>query len=133
MGKLDEAKKLFDQAISHKPDAIEVYGKEMNFPKESFIEYGIKIVFQYMAIYCFTALSQTPYFQIVLLNAFKNILLDIAINQEVILSKQDQYGTQYDIKFLITTEVGTFLVILCWILRIDEDFPRLTNAYPVNK
>ena len=63
----------------------------------------------------------------------ENILFDIAINQEVILSKQDQYGTQYDIKFLITTEVGTFLVISCWILRTDEDFPRLTNAYPVNK
>lgn len=63
----------------------------------------------------------------------ENILLDVAINQEAILYKQDQYGTQYDIKFLMTTEVGTSLVISCWIIRADEEFPRLTNAYPVNK
>jgi hypothetical protein len=60
-------------------------------------------------------------------------LLEAVINQEAILYRQDQYGTQYDIKFLMTTEVGTSLVISCWIIRTEEDFPRLTNAYPVNK
>jgi hypothetical protein len=63
----------------------------------------------------------------------ENILLEVAINQEATVYKQDQYGTQYDIKFLMTTEVGTSLVISCWIIRTEEDFPRLTNAYPVNK
>ncbi len=60
-------------------------------------------------------------------------LLDAAISQEAIIYKQDQYGTQYDIKFLIETEVGTSLVISCWIIRTGEAFPRLTNVYPVNK
>lgn len=60
-------------------------------------------------------------------------LLDVAISQEAIIYKQDHYGTQYDIKFLMSTEVSTSLVISCWIIRTDEDFPRLTNAYPVNK
>jgi hypothetical protein len=60
-------------------------------------------------------------------------LLDVAINQEAIIYKQDQYGTQYDIKFLMETEVGKSLVISCWIIRTNEDCPRLTNTYPVNK
>jgi hypothetical protein len=60
-------------------------------------------------------------------------LLDVAIKQEATVYKQDQYGTQYDIKFSMTTEVGTSLVISCWIIRTGEAFPRLTNTYPVNK
>jgi hypothetical protein len=24
-------------------------------------------------------------------------------------------------------------VLSCWIIRTDEDFPRLTNTYPVDK
>jgi hypothetical protein len=60
-------------------------------------------------------------------------LLDVASNQEATVHKQDQYGTQYDINFLMTTEVSTSLVISCWIIRAGEDFPRLTNAYPISK
>jgi hypothetical protein len=63
----------------------------------------------------------------------ENILLDVVINHESIIYKQDEYGIQYDIKFLMTTEVGKSLVISCWMIRVGEDFPGLTNTYPVNK
>lgn len=63
----------------------------------------------------------------------ETMLLDVAINQEAIIYRQDKYGIQYDIKFSMTTEVGKSLVISCWIIRAGEDFPRLTNTYPVNK
>jgi methyl coenzyme M reductase gamma subunit len=63
----------------------------------------------------------------------EDTLLEVAINHEATIYKQDNYGTQYDIKFLMTTEVGKSLVISCWIIRADEDFPRLTNTYPVTK
>jgi hypothetical protein len=63
----------------------------------------------------------------------ENILLDVAINCEAIIYKQDKYGIQYNIKFSMTTEVGKSWVISCWIIRAGEDFPRLTNTYPVNK
>ncbi|MGD1903635.1 MAG: hypothetical protein ACFB9N_15495 [Geitlerinemataceae cyanobacterium] len=36
-----------------------------------------------------------------------------------------------DIKFTLRTEVGRSLVLSCLIVRIDEDFPRLTNTYPI--
>ncbi|NJL21328.1 MAG: hypothetical protein HC895_11660 [Leptolyngbyaceae cyanobacterium SM1_3_5] len=63
----------------------------------------------------------------------ENALLTAARDLEAVVYKQDAYGTQYDIKFSITTEVGSSLILSCWIIRVAEDFPRLTNAYPVNK
>jgi hypothetical protein len=63
----------------------------------------------------------------------ENALLEAAMSSDAVVYKQDQYGTQYDIKFLLTTEVGRSLILSCWIIRANEDFPRLTNAYPVQK
>lgn len=60
-------------------------------------------------------------------------LLKCAVNQEAEIYKKDNYGTQYDLKFFMTTETGSSWVLSCWMIRTDEDFPRLTNTYPVNK
>lgn len=60
-------------------------------------------------------------------------LLESAVNKEAEIYKTDNYGTQYDIKFFMTTETGISWVLSCWMIRTDEDFPRLTNTYPVNK
>ena len=60
-------------------------------------------------------------------------LLECAVNKEAEIYKTDNYGTQYDIKFFMTTETGSSWVLSCWMIRTDEDFPRLTNTYPVNK
>lgn len=59
-------------------------------------------------------------------------LLESAVREEAIIYRTDQYGTHYDVKFSMTTAIGTSLVLGCWIVRTGEDFPRLTNAYPVN-
>jgi len=60
-------------------------------------------------------------------------LLESAVNKEAEIYKIDNYGTQYDVKFFMTTETGSSWVLSCWMIRTDEDFPRLTNTYPVNK
>jgi hypothetical protein len=60
-------------------------------------------------------------------------LLKAAIAEEAIIYKEDPYGIHYDIKFLLQTEVGSSLVLSCWIIRTNEDFPRLTNTYPVDR
>lgn len=60
-------------------------------------------------------------------------LLESAVNKEAEIYKTDNYGTQYDVKFFMTTETGSSWVLSCWMIRTDEDFPRLTNTYPVNK
>lgn len=64
--------------------------------------------------------------------ALENALLEAAISNEAIIYREDKYGVHYDIKFLMTTETGSSLILSCWIIRKDEDFPRLTNTYPVD-
>lgn len=58
-------------------------------------------------------------------------LLAAALHNNALIRSQDQYGYHYNIRFLMQTEVGEAWVLSCWIIRHGEDFPRLTNAYPV--
>jgi hypothetical protein len=60
-------------------------------------------------------------------------LLKAAIEGEAEIHKSDIHGTQYDIELFMTTEKGSCFVLSCWVVRPDEDFPRLTNAYPIRK
>ena len=62
----------------------------------------------------------------------ENALKKAAIEGEVELYKSDQYGTHFDLIFTLQTELGKSLILSCWIIRITESFPRLTNAYPIN-
>lgn len=39
------------------------------------------------------------------------------------------YGERYVIDFELTTEKGTAIVRSAWMIRKDEDFPRLTSCY----
>ena len=60
-------------------------------------------------------------------------LLQTIKEKDAVIYKQDRYGVHYDVKFLLSTKVGSSLVLSSWIIRHNETFPRLTNAYPVNK
>jgi methyl coenzyme M reductase gamma subunit len=60
-------------------------------------------------------------------------LLKSLLENEAIIYRIDQYGTHYDVKFTLTTTIGSSLILGCWIIRQEEGFPRLTNTYPINK
>ena len=57
-------------------------------------------------------------------------LREIALEGEAQLYKIDKYGTHYDLEFLLYTDIGESMILSCWIVRFNEDFPRLTNTYP---
>lgn len=59
-------------------------------------------------------------------------LKEAAIEGEAELYKVDQYGTHYDLAFELHTNVGESLILSCWIIKLTEDFPRLTNTYPID-
>lgn len=63
----------------------------------------------------------------------KKAIKQAAINEPVMIRKTNEYGTHYNMKILIKTDVGESLILIAWIIRTDENFPRLTNCYPVNK
>ncbi len=60
-------------------------------------------------------------------------LLQAIQKSDAVIYKQDRYGVHYDVKFLLSTEKGSSLILSSWIIRSNETFPRLTNAYPVSK
>ena len=66
-------------------------------------------------------------------NVLEKALLKAICENEAILYKEDDWGTHYDVKFFLETEIGSSWVLSSWIIRVQEDFPRLTNVYPVNK
>lgn len=63
----------------------------------------------------------------------KKAIKQAAINESVIVRKVNEYGTHYNMKFRLTTDVGESLILVAWVIRTGEDVPRLTNCYPINK
>ena len=63
----------------------------------------------------------------------KKAIKQAAINETVIIRKTNEYGRHYNMKFPLKTDVGESLILVAWIVRKNEYFPRLTNCYPVNK
>jgi len=66
-------------------------------------------------------------------NILENALLRAIRENGAILYKEDSWGIHYDVKFFFETEWGSSWVLSSWILRVQDDFPRLTNVYPVDK
>lgn len=61
----------------------------------------------------------------------ESALLSAARRDDAILRSRDQYGEHFNIRLFMQTNVGESWILSCWIIRQGEDFPRLTNAYPV--
>lgn len=65
-------------------------------------------------------------------DVLENALKKAVMEDKAQLYKTDQYGTHYDLVFTMQTELGESRILSCWIIRTTENFPRLTNAYPIN-
>lgn len=52
-----------------------------------------------------------------------------AITQESVSQEPTPYGNRYVVDFELTTDKGRALVRTAWMIRNDEDFPRLTSCY----
>ncbi len=63
----------------------------------------------------------------------KSAIKKAAINESVIICKVNEYGTHYNMKFFLKTNIGESLILVAWVIRTNENFPRLTNCYPVKK
>ena len=57
------------------------------------------------------------------------LILEAIQNYEAILSQSDEYGQRYIVDFLTTRNQNTANIRTTWIIRPDEDFPRLVSCY----
>ena len=66
-------------------------------------------------------------------DVLEEALLRAICDHSAVLYKEDTWRIHYDVKFFLETRFGASWLLSSWIIRVQEDFPRLTNVYPVDK
>ena len=64
-------------------------------------------------------------------DALQQILLNVIQTEEATLGELDGYGQRYVIDFMLTWQGRQATVRSAWIIRLNEDFPRLVTCYPL--
>ena len=59
----------------------------------------------------------------------KTMLLQAILAYDAVPTHQDQYGQRYVVDVGIETAVGRAMVRSAWIIKVGEEFPRLTSCY----
>lgn len=59
----------------------------------------------------------------------QRLLLTAARDNEAVFLGADDYGQRYAIELNVSTIRGTASVRSLWIVRVGENFPRLTSCY----
>ncbi len=63
--------------------------------------------------------------------AVQDILLKVIRTEDAALGELDEYGQRYVIDFLLVWQDKQATVRSAWIIRPNEDFPRLVTCYPL--
>lgn len=62
----------------------------------------------------------------------RRALLEAAANSDQVEARGDNgFGDVYVLRFPLRTDKGTATVLTAWVVRHNEDFPRLTSCYIV--
>ena len=63
----------------------------------------------------------------------REMLLEIVETHEVEIGNRDRHGQRYQIDFTLTWRGRQAIIRSAWIVRPDEDFPRLVTCYPIKE
>lgn len=61
----------------------------------------------------------------------QDALLQAAESGDATATNLDEFGQRYVLEYTTNGPTGTGRVLASWIIRSDEDFPRLTSCYVV--
>jgi hypothetical protein len=62
-------------------------------------------------------------------NDLAEALLAAVMDQEATLDELDEYGQRYKVDFLVRFQGKEAMIRSAWIIRKNEDMPRLTSCY----
>lgn len=62
-----------------------------------------------------------------------NEILNNVCSDKAVATELDKYGQRYYVDFFMMYETKPVTVRSTWIIRIGENFPRLTSCYVVNE
>ena len=57
------------------------------------------------------------------------LLLRAVLAHDATLGRRDEFGQRYTVDFPASTAFGSAILRSAWIVRLDEDFPRLTTCF----
>lgn len=57
------------------------------------------------------------------------LLLRAVLVHDAVPGRRDEFGLRYTVDFPVATQSGSAVLRSAWILRPDEDFPRLTTCF----
>lgn len=63
----------------------------------------------------------------------RQILLDVVTTQEASLGQLDEHGQRYRVDFALNWRGRQAQIRSVWIVRSDEDYPRLLTCYPLRE
>ena len=61
----------------------------------------------------------------------RQILLEVVINQEARLQRQDEFGQRYTLDFTVEWQNRSAVLRSGWIVEQDSEIPKLTTCYPL--
>jgi hypothetical protein len=61
-------------------------------------------------------------------DTLRRLILEAVLVYDAVAGRRDEFGQRYAVDFPVKTEVGSAVVRSTWILRQDENFPRLTSC-----
>jgi hypothetical protein len=61
----------------------------------------------------------------------RTILLQVVMTHDAEIGEMDEHGQRYRIDFMLTWQGKQAMIRTVWIIRTDEDFPRLVTCYPI--
>lgn len=56
-------------------------------------------------------------------------ILEAVLTGEAQSDEEDEYGQRFTVDFVMSRDEGEAAIRTSWIVRSDEDFPRLTSCY----
>lgn len=59
----------------------------------------------------------------------RDAILSAIVSEDATPTERDEYGQRYVVDFTMSRQEGQATVRTAWIIRANEDFPRLTSCY----
>jgi hypothetical protein len=63
--------------------------------------------------------------------SLQTVLLEVVKTHEAELGDNDEHGQRYQIEFEMAWQSKEAMLLSAWIVRPNEDFPRLITCYPI--
>jgi hypothetical protein len=63
----------------------------------------------------------------------RRLILEAVLIHDAVPGRRDEFGQRYSVDFLVKTEVGSAVVRSAWIIRKNENFPRLTSCFVLSR